>query len=467
MAPGSSSFLRESNVTPPQLYSPKDFIWGVGISAYQTEGAARTEGRGPSIWDAFPAHKIKDLRNAELSCDFYNRYDQDLGLVSWLGLDHFKTSISWSRIFPEGFGPINQKGLDFYKRLTDEQLKRGITPWYVLYHWDLPQALEEKGGWTNRDTVQRFLDYAHVVVEALNDCVDRWIVMNEPFVFVGAGHFLGIHAPGRSGLRSFLPAVHHVNLANGMGVNLLQSVANGKVGTALSFAPVYPANKSASNSAAARRCDKLVNHLFLDPIIKASYPQEELRFLNKIEKYVQTSDMSNMQCNPDFLGVQVYTREVVKQQWSIPYLKASLIPADKRGKLVTNLGQEVYPNALLEILDKLKLEVPDIPLIATECGISMEEDDTSENIRDSYRINYYNRVLQSVKHHMRSRRLQGLFFWSLMDNYEWAEGYTAPFGLFKTNFDSLARTPKASAFWVKEFMATQRKDMTADTSEVQ
>ena len=457
MTPGSSSLLRESDVSPPQLYSPEDFAWGIGISAYQTEGAARTEGRGPSIWYVFPAHKVKDLRNAELACDFYNRYSQDLGLVSWLGLSHFKSSISWSRIFPEGSGTINPKGLDFYKRLTDAQLERGIKPWYVLYHWDLPQALEEKGGWRNRDTVYRFLDYTHSVVEKLNDRVDRWIVMNEPFVFVGAGHFLGIHAPGRSGLRSFLPAVHHVNLANGSGVNLLQQVSQGKVGTALSFAPIFPSDRSPANRSAARRCDKLVNHLFLDPLVHGTYPTEELDFLNKLEKYVQASDMNEILCIPDFLGVQVYTREVVKHQWSIPYLKAKLIPANKRGKLVTNLGQEVYPNALLDTLDKLKTVVPNIPLIATECGISMVEDPNKDHIKDTYRIIYYNRVLQSVKDHIRSRRLRGLFFWSLMDNYEWAEGYTAPFGLFKTNFDSLTRTPKKSAFWVKELLSRTEK----------
>lgn len=439
---------------------PKDFQWGVGISAYQTEGATLTDGRGKSIWDDFPQNKIKDKSDASVACKFYENYPLDIGMVSWLGVNNFKTSLSWSRIIPEGHGAINRKGLGFYDRLTDRLLSKNITPWYVLYHWDLPLNLHKKGGWTNRDTVHRFMDYLEVCHKHFGDRIDNWVVFNEPFVFVGAGYFLGIHAPGEVGLKRFLPAAHHVNLANGMGINQLQNLGAKNVGSSLSFASVHAMDRSIKNKKAKSRFHYLVNHLFLDPLLQGTYPIAELPFLQKLGKYIGANDLQDMQCRPDYLGVQVYTREVVKSSWTMPYLKTKVISAEKRGKEITSLGQEVYPLALKEILDWLNdyLQPYNLPIYITECGISRPEKLYKHPVKDHYRILYYSEVLNSIRKHVDSELVKGLFFWSLMDNFEWAEGYTSPFGLFHVDFETMERNPKKSAFWIKQLIEQTRTE---------
>lgn len=434
---------------------PPDFKWGAGISAYQTEGAREKDGRGKSIWDNFErGKKIKDHSNAAQACNFYERYPSDLSRMNWLGLDQFKTSISWPRIFPEGIGTVNKKGLDFYDRLTDEMLEKGISPWYVMYHWDLPQALQDQGGWVNRDIISYFLEYLEVCYELLGDRVDNWIVMNEPLVFVGAGHFLGIHAPGKVGLKNFLPAAHHVNLANAEGINFLQDKGAKNVGTSLSFASIHPFDNKERNLAASLRVHAVINKTFIDPMLGNWYPTTEVPFLRKMDKYAKSGDDSRIRAKPDFVGVQVYTREVVKHSYLIPYVQAKIVSAEKRQKPITNLGQEIYYPALKEILDWLlpHMGAKKVPIYITECGISAEENDAAHTVDDSYRIKYYQETIKTLEPLIRSKDVRGLFYWSLLDNFEWAEGYTAPFGLFHVDFDTLERNPKLSALWVKEFM---------------
>lgn len=450
----NSSLIRPKNEEYEFIPYPDGFTWGVGISALQTEGEHNGDGKGPSIWDQFPSHKIKDLSNADTACNFYHNYKSDIQLIKWLGVKNFKTSISWSRVLPNGFGTVNSKGLDFYDRLTDHLLESGIEPWYVLYHWDLPQALQDKGGWVNRDTVYHYLDFLETCYHRLGDRVTNWISFNEPFVFIGAGYFLGIHAPGKTGLKQFLPSVHHVNLANGLGVNKLQSLGAKHVGTSLSFVSVHALDSKPENIQAKDRIDALANQLFLKPIIGDGYPIETLPFLRKLNSIIKSDDMSAMTCNPDFLGVQVYTREVVKHNALMPYIKAKIVSAQKRGKPTTSLGQEVYPEAVVEIADHV-LELTkhrNLPLYLTECGISQPELYRKHPVADSYRIKYYHNVLTSLQKHIEDNRIQGMFFWSLMDNFEWAEGYTAPFGLFHVDFNSQERNPKKSAFWIKELI---------------
>ncbi len=433
---------------------PSTFKWGVGISAYQTEGAAAADGAGASIWDKFSeGKKIKDGSTARIACDFYNNYKTDVNNTTWLGISNFKTSLSWARILPNGTGRVNRKGLAFYDKLTDELLNNDIVPWYVLYHWDLPQKLQNKGGWTNRDITNYFLEYAEVCFKHLGDRVQNWIVLNEPLVFAGAGHFLGIHAPGKIGLKNFLAATHNINRTNALGINYLQSLGAKNVGTAMSFASLHSSNKNARNIAAQQRFHKVINHLFLDPVIGKGYPYKELPFLRKIEKYMEPNDFAEMNAKPDFLGVQVYTREVVKHSWLMPYLKAKVVSPKTRKVEVSAIGQEIYYPALAEIIGWLSNHLnSSIPLYITECGVSMPELKGQSPVEDLYRIKYYQEVFKTLQPFVDTKQIEGLFFWSLMDNFEWAEGYTAPFGLFQTDFSSLKRYPKKSAYWVKEFL---------------
>lgn len=438
----------------------KDFTWGAGISAYQTEGARGRDGGGKSIWENFErGRKIKDRSNAALACNFYESFPSDLSLMNWLGIDHFKTSISWPRLLPNGSGDVNKKGIGYYDKLTDEMLRKGITPWYVAYHWDLPQVLQDKGGWANRDIVSYFLEYLEVCHKYLGDRVDNWIVMNEPLVFAGAGYFLGIHAPGKVGLKNFLPATHHINLANAAGINYLQKVGAANVGTALSFASIHAIDQNPKNIAAAQRVSATINQTFLDPMLGKWYPTTVAPFLRKMEKYVKPNDHSRIRAKPDFIGVQVYTREVVKHTYLMPYLQAKIISADKRNKPTTSLGQEIYYDALKEILDWIipHMGRDKMPIYITECGISLPEQEVNHPYDDSYRINYYHKVLKSLENHIKDKDVLGLFYWSLMDNFEWAEGYTAPFGLFHVDFKTLERNPKKSAFWVKEIIEKLRR----------
>lgn len=435
-----------------RLELPEDFVWGVGLSAYQSEGRSDPGDRGKCIWDHFSENgKIKDHSNALRACRFCDLFKEDVNRIKWLGLKNFKTSLSWSRIIPEGKGKINWRGLNFYDRLTDELLLQGIEPWYVLYHWDLPASLQVKGGWSNRDTVFYFLEYLEVCARRLGDRVSNWMVMNEPFVFTGAGYFMGIHAPGKRGLRNFLPAVHHVNLASSMGIKHLKALGMPNVGTALSFASIHPYSKSGKDQVSRDKVHKLVNQLFLDPMLGNWYPKE-LSFLNRIDNLAGMYDEQLIQATPDFLGVQVYTREVVKYAPLVPYIGARVISPDRRGVATSSIGQEIYEPALSEVLDWLiaKLETQNIKLYVTECGISCDERSNPTN--DEYRINYYGNVLESIKSHIENGQVKGFFFWSLMDNFEWAEGYSAPFGLYHVDFGSYQRAPKRSAQWVRNLV---------------
>lgn len=440
----------------PEAFNPfpDTFEWGVGISAFQAEGGTLSDGRGESIWDRFcKGRKIKNKSTANLACNFYEKYPSDLSLTNWLGIQNFKTSLSWSRIIPNGSGTINKAGIAFYDRLTDTMLEKGINPWYVLYHWDLPQKLQEKGGWASRDIVDYFLEYADTCYKYFGDRVNNWIVLNEPFVFTSAGYFLGIHAPGMMGLNQFLPAVHNVNRANAMGINLLQQIGASNVGTALSFASIHSIDNKPKNVAAKYRFNALVNQLFLDPIVGNGYPQKELPFLSKIEKYIAQNDLAEMNAKPDFLGVQVYTREMVKYNWFMPYLQTKVVSAKSRGVTVSTIGQEVYYPALAEVLTWLTGHLnTKIPLYVTECGVSLPETQALHPINDLYRITYYKEVLKTLQPFVQEEQLKGLFFWSLMDNFEWAEGYTAPFGVFHVDFKTQERNAKKSAYWIKKML---------------
>jgi len=432
------------------------FAWGVSSSAYQTEGAWDSEGKGPSVWDVFTSRqqKVRGGHTGRVACDFYNRYIKDIILMEFLQVRNFRTSLSWSRILPEGSGKPNLKGLDFYDRMIDFCLECGIRPWLTLYHWDLPQALDERGGWNNRDILGWFSDYAALCVRRYGDRVRHWMVLNEPIVFTGAGHFLGLHAPGRKGLGGFLSAVHHAALCQAEGARVIRTLqANSYVGTTQSFTHIDPLEPGRMHQEAARRVDAVANRLFLEPLLGMGYPWNDFPALEGLQAWMKAGDESLLACPLDFIGVQQYTREVVRHSPLIPYLQARMVNAKARRGPVTDMGWEVYPEGIYQILKKLAAyaNIPD--LIITENGAAYADPVTEGKVHDPERIAYFESYIGQVA---RARReglpVKGYFAWSLTDNFEWAEGYDRRFGLIHVDFRTQQRTIKSSGYWYRSLL---------------
>lgn len=436
-----------------------DFSWGVSVAAAQIEGAADVDGKGPSIWDVFSAKRGNIYRNhsPKIACNFYHQHDQDLALVKRLGIQNFRFSISWPRIFPLGTGPINHKGLDFYKRLIDKLLNQGIAPWPTLYHWDLPQELENKGGWTNRDILGWFENYVETVAIHLgNRGVKNWMVLNEPMVFTGAGYFLGYHAPGKRGFSNFIPAMLYAALCTGIGEGILRANQSDiRIGSTYSCSLIHPQSQSSEDLRAAKKADALLNRLFIEPAMGLGFPVEDLAALRPVEKYMKGDDEGKLKANLDFIGVQNYTREVVSSAWYVPYLKARLINAKKRGVAHTEMQWEIYPDALYEMLVKFSSYNPDIPLIITENGAAFPDQWLGESILpDPKRVDFLHKHIAQVKRaKVKGIAVEGYFVWTLMDNFEWAEGYRPRFGLIYVDFESQQRILKESAIWFSSFIS--------------
>jgi len=437
-----------------------DFVWGVATSAYQIEGAAREDGRGPSIWDTFSHRKgkIKGGANADITCDFYHRYAQDLQLLRDLHFNAFRFSVAWARLLPQGTGQVNPKGLDFYHRVIDKCLELGINPWLTLYHWDLPQALEDRGGWTNRDIVGWFADYADVCTRAYGDRVKHWMVLNEPLVFTAAGYFAGFHAPGRKGLKNFLPAVHHAALCQAEGGRVIrQNVAQAIVGTTFSCSPVDSATAREKDIKAARRFDILFNRLFVEPALGMGYPTEGFEALKKIGKYMQAGDDKRLRFDFDFIGLQNYFRTVARKAMFPPYLWAKEVPPAKRGVAaddITEMGWEVYPEGIYRIIRQFAAYPGVKRLVITENGAAFPDEYTGQAVPDARRMRFYQQYLAQV---LRAKRegapVNGYFAWTLTDNFEWAEGYRPRFGLVYVDFATQQRVVKDSGRWFQTFLA--------------
>ncbi len=438
------------------------FHWGVSTSAFQIEGAYNKDGRGASIWDTFASKKgkINNNENANIACDFYHNYEDDLEIVEQLGISNFRFSISWSRIFPDGYGYVNKKGVDFYSKLIDKCLEKGIEPWVTLYHWDLPQRIENNGGWTNRRIVDWFFDYVAFCVSQFGDRVKRWMVLNEPLVFTGAGYFLGIHAPGRKGLSNFLPAVHHAVLCQAEGGRIIKSLRKDcLVGTTFSCSLIEPYRAdSKKDIASAKRVDALTNRLFLEPALGLGYPTKELGFLKKIEKYYLKNDEEKMKFEFDFIGIQNYTREIIKYNPFIPFLKASIVDAKKRNVNLTEMGWEVYPKALSQMIEKFSSYEGVKKIIISENGAAFKDIFSNKSINDVERIDYLSEnISEMLKSKKYSEKLIGYFVWSLLDNFEWAEGFRPRFGLVHVDFKTQKRTLKSSALWYKNFIQSYQE----------
>ncbi|WP_394773464.1 GH1 family beta-glucosidase [Flavobacterium sp.] len=434
-----------------------DFLWGVSTAAFQIEGAHDADGKGSSIWDVFTSQKgkIKNGHHALTACDFYNSYQNDIDLISELNIPNFRFSISWSRIMPTGIHPVNQAGIDYYNKIIDSLLASGIEPWITLYHWDLPHALETKGGWTNRESVTWFSQYVAVCAQHFGDRVKNWMVINEPSVFTGAGYFLGIHAPGKKGITNYLKAMHHVTLSTTAGAKILhEKVLDANIGTTFSCTHIEPATQNQKDIDAAKRVDTLLNRTFIEPILGLGYPQADLPVLKKLNNYILEDDLNNLAFDFDFIGLQCYTREVVKSSILIPYIGAELISAEKRNVISTDMGWEVYPPALYEVLKKFNEYKGIKKIIITENGAAFPDILTNGKVYDIKRTHYIQDHLEQIlKAKKDGLNVEGYFVWSLTDNFEWAEGYNARFGLIHVDFDTQQRTIKHSGLWFKDFLS--------------
>lgn len=434
-----------------------DFKWGVSTAAYQIEGAHLSDGKGHSIWDKFSNQpkKIFKSHNGNHACDFYNKYRDDLQLMKYLNIPNFRFSLAWSRILPNGTGHVNQKGIDFYNKLIDQSLEFGIEPWVTLYHWDLPQALENKGGWTNREVVGWFSDYTELCAKKFGDRVNNWMVLNEPMVFTGAGYFLGVHAPGRKGLRNFIPAVHHVALCQSVGARMLKNIHPlAQVGTTFSCSHLEPNTNSEKDKLATIKVDALINRLFVEPALGLGYPISDLKLLDRIYKYFLPNDEQILKHDFDFIGIQNYTREIVTQSYFVPLLKAKLVKAEKRKVPITLMNWEVYPDAMYQVLKKYDAYPQIKKIIVTENGAAFHDTVFDGKINDELRTNYLkNHIHEVLRAKNEGVKVNGYFVWTFTDNFEWAEGFYPRFGLVHTNFKTQERTVKQSGHWYKEFLS--------------
>lgn len=436
-----------------------DFEWGVSAAALQTEGAWDVDGKGQSIWDVFSSKKgaILNGDHHHIACDFYNRYQEDIDIVKSLHIPNFRFSISWTRILPEGIGTVNQAGIDYYNRVIDYCLQQGIEPWVTLYHWDLPQALEAKGGWTNREVVKWFSEFVTICADAFGSKVKHWMVMNEPSVFTGAGYFLGIHAPGKNGLRNFVPAVHHTVLSIVAGAKILRDKlpADRQIGTTFSCSYIEPFSQSKRDIAAANRADALINRLFIEPILGLGYPTAEITALKRLEKVMLPGDAENMHFDFDFIGIQNYTRELVEYSFFTPYVGANLVKATKRNVPTTEMGWEVYPASIYEMIKKFGSYPQVKKMIITENGVAFKDHLVDGKVDDPQRIAYLHDYLEQIlKAKNEGYNVQGYFVWTLTDNFEWAEGYHPRFGLVHIDFDTLKRTVKNSGYWYRDLLGS-------------
>lgn len=433
---------------------PKKFVWGVATSAYQTEGAFDKHGKKNSIWDTFTNDKKFTKGNGNIATDFYSNYEEDILKIKGLNLGAFRFSFSWSRIFPDGVGEPNKKGIKFYHKVIDCCLKNEIEPWVTLYHWDLPQVLEDEGGWTNREVLNWFTYFAEFCTKEYGTKVKKWMVLNEPMSFVGLGYFMGIHAPGRSGLGNFLPAAHHATLCQAIGGRIIRKNVDGAfVGTTFSCSVVKPKNFFRRHVGAAKRLDALLNRFFIEPALGLGYPTDEIPGLKRIEKYFELGDQDLMKFDFDFIGIQYYFRIVAQYSLFPPLLFANQIAAEKRNAKINNMGMEIYPKGLMKMLEKYSAYENVKQIYITESGQCFDEEILNGEIDDQNRIKYFQKTFKICKKAIKKGiKLKGYFIWTLVDNFEWADGIKPRFGIIYNDFISQKRTLKKSAYWLKSFL---------------
>jgi beta-glucosidase len=454
-------------MTYPQF--PPGFVFGTASSAFQIEGGCSADGKGPSIWDTFThtPGKVTTGETAETACDAYAHPGTDLDLMQRLGLNAYRFSVAWSRILPAGRGPVNQPGLDYYRRLVDGLLERHITPFITLFHWDTPQALQDHcGGFAGRDCAAYFADYAEVVSRALGDRVQHWITLNEPWEHATFGHLLGSHAPGRHNPWATFRAAHHQLLGHGLAVERIRAAAPGaQVGITLSLTPIRPASQKPADVHAARVADQFFNDFYLDAVLKGAYPDLLWRQVRLARPPVVPGDLAVISRPIDFLGVNYYSREYARAAWYVPFLRAWVdevstggVETTHNGREYTVTGREVYPPGLYDLLLRLKVEYGNPRLYITENGAAFTDTVEDGCVYDRLRTAFLEgHLTQAARAIAAGVDLKGYFIWSLVDNFEWNLGYSARFGLVYTDHAAGAqqRIVKDSGRWVSEMIRGQ------------
>jgi beta-glucosidase len=432
---------------------PKDFIWGAATASYQIEGAWQEDGRGLSIWDTF-SHtpgKVLNGDNGDVACDSYHRYEEDIQLMKELGIDAYRFSVSWPRIFPEGTGEVNQAGLDFYKKFVDKLLENGIEPFCTLYHWDLPQALQDKGGWDNRETIDAFVNYAEVMFKEFNGKIKNWITFNEPWCVSFLSNYIGVHAPGNKDLQLATNIAHHLMVAHGKAVQKFRELnIEGQIGYAPNVTWIEPFSDRREDIDASRRSTAWFVEWFFDPVFKGSYPQFMVDWFEKkgVTLNIEEGDMQIISQPIDFVGINYYTGHVgrYKENEGLFDCEGVDMGYDK-----TDIGWHIYSDGFYHVLNYIKDQYGDVPLYITENGACYNDEVENGRVRDTRRIEYLKKHLTQLNRCMaRGVNLKGYLTWSLMDNFEWAEGYSKRFGLVHIDFNTLQRTKKDSYYWYQK-----------------
>ncbi|MER7885443.1 GH1 family beta-glucosidase [Streptomyces fimicarius] len=452
---------------------PADFRWGVATSSYQIEGAAAEDGRTPSIWDTFcrVPGAVEGGEHGDVACDHYHRMPEDVELIAGLGVDTYRFSLAWPRIQPGGRGPANQKGLDFYKRLVDELQGRGVTPWITLYHWDLPQELEDAGGWPARDTALRFAEYAALAHEALGDRVEHWTTLNEPWCSAMLGYAYGLHAPGRRDLGDAMAAVHHLLLGHGLAAGALRDAAGSdplELGITLNLGTATPETDSEADREACRRADGMGTRLYLDPLVHGRYPEDIVADLaaQHIELPVREGDLAAIAAPLDVLGVNFYRgmqfSGVTEDGSPLDAEGLPVVRAVDRDLPRTAMDWEITPTELTDLLVRLERDYA-LPTVITENGAAFDDTVAADgSVPDADRTAYLaDHIAAVVAARDRGADVRGYFAWSLMDNFEWAYGYDKRFGIVRVDYDTQLRTLKDSAKWYRD---TIRLTRDADTA---
>ena len=437
---------------------PKGFEWGTATAAFQIEGAWNEDGKSESIWDRFSHEpgRVKEGHTANVACDFYHRYREDVALMKELGVNASRFSVSWPRIFPDGKGAVNQKGLDFYSSLADELLAAGITPFPTLYHWDLPQAMQDIGGWANRDVAKYFADYCAAVVDRLGDRVKRWMIFNEPWVFTVLGYMAGYHAPGIRDADMALRATHIVNIAQGLATRAMRATSKvDAVSSAFSMTWTTPASDSEEDRAAAERMHAFGNVWFIEPALCGRYPDAYLNGRDQSRLDIQPGDIDVIKVPLDFIGINLYSRAIVANNPEDKNVGARRVEMPDVER--TDFGWEVCPEALYHVIMRIWSDYH-LPIYVTENGCSYDDGPDEQGVvQDERRISFLRRYIGQVGRAIgEGADVRGYYHWTSTDNFEWAEGYQQRFGLIYVDFPTQRRTIKNSGYWYRDLIQSNK-----------